>query len=235
MPIKRLWPLLLASTLYLSHAEAAFRHNFDDVDITSISTFTLTSNGLSAIFTGGTAFEVISGPSLPRGTTAWLLDPKGILTRGPSTGEGVITFNSEPMTISFNIRHEVHASAKVLILDVNDNVLLEQDSKPNTWTSVSINRIAGQAPIGKVKFSNTTQVGTTGLAVLDDLAFSTQAFEQARNSGSDDDGGGGSINLVFLIFLAGLMRVACVMQRRKIANQGTNTNTASPERALPLR
>lgn len=89
-----LWLLLICSLLSPATYAADFTTNFESTNFNTVQDFTVTNNGLSASFSGGTSFTIGNGALYHSGTKSWMLDPAGTTNRGTSTGVGTITFSS---------------------------------------------------------------------------------------------------------------------------------------------
>jgi hypothetical protein len=168
-----------------------FTTDFESQNITTAQTITVTNNGLSITLTGGTAFRIGNGSLYHSGIKSWMLDPAGSTTRGTSTGNGLITFSENALSVDFYIRTMNPSSgAQVVISDSIGAVLLDDSATGSTqWNHISLALDEGDALINQIEISAT---GTDMLAI-DDFSFSTSTVMGSSSSGS--------LSFVFLMLL----------------------------------
>ena len=198
-------PYLLVGLLFFiplsSPFAATFSHDFESVNINSVSDFRLENNGLSADFGGGTAFTIGNSALYRSGVSSWMIDPAGGSPRGTSSGTGTITLSTPAERITFYIRNaSAQTVANATVLDVDGNVVNETSANSTTWTEVDITVIEGEALLDSVVVTNS---GSTGMIALDDFEFTTPASEEtpvedeeeATPTGGFSGGGGGFLSV----------------------------------------
>ncbi|NOZ52116.1 MAG: hypothetical protein GXP08_03070 [Gammaproteobacteria bacterium] len=215
--------LLTVSTITLAET---FNHDFEGLEQNRISTFTLTDGNLSAEFVDGTAVAAGVASLYRSGTQSWVVNPMGSSPQGMSAGSGTITFSVFAKRMVLFFRNENATMTSTLrVIDEHDGIIQDFSGTDADWLEVNITRNDGDALIKSIELIND---GPAGMAVIDDLMFSTTAAP--NNSGSpasgggggdsgnnDDDGGGG----VFPYFL--LVLLSIVLWRGKEYRQNVST------------
>lgn len=214
-PPKSLGFILLLSWLIFSFSIQAteFSDDFETTNVTTVTTFTLSDNGISASFAGGTAFTIGNAALYHSGDVSWMVEPAGTNNRGTHSGSGTITFSVPMSRIAFWVRSEfTGVTATVSLLDVDGNFA---ENAPITivsstaWTQVNFTITNGAPALQSVLF----EVSGTGMAAIDDLAgtsLETVGGGGTTNppaSNSSGGGGGGSVPLAFIILLMGLVKI----------------------------
>ena len=191
--VNRLLWLLLFLPLLPSITQAAdFTTNFESTNFNSVQNFTVTNNGLSATFSGGTSFTIGNGALYHSGTKSWMLDPAGTTSRGTSTGVGTITFSSEATSLDFFIRtSNSNSTGQVQIVDSTGAIIEDITSAivNGGWLHIEKTLNEGDALMTSV----TVRAFGNNMLAIDDLSFSTDAITNTDSNDIGDGGNGGSI------------------------------------------
>lgn len=174
---------LLYLTCVSSHA-ANFSSNFESTNFSTIQTFTITSGGLTASFTGGTSFTIGNGALYHSGTKSWMIDPAGSTNRGISTGTGSINLPDDVERIDFYIRtSNANSTGQVQIIDSSDAIIEDITSSivSNSWLHIEKQITTGSPAIKSVIVN---AFGSDMLAI-DDLSFSTPLSSENGNPETD--------------------------------------------------
>ena len=183
------WLLFIMLLLPSITQAADFTTNFESTNFNSVQDFTVTNNGLSATFSGGTSFTIGNGALYHSGTKSWMLDPAGTTSRGTSTGLGTITFSSEATSLDFFIRtSNSNSTGQLQIVDSTGAIIEDITSAivNGGWLHIEKTLNEGDALMTSV---TVRAFGNTMLAI-DDLSFSTDAI---TSTPANDEGGGGGI------------------------------------------
>jgi len=184
----RLWLLFILPLLPPITQAADFTTNFESTNFNSVQDFTVTNNGLSATFSGGTSFTIGNGALYHSGTKSWMLDPAGTTSRGTSTGVGTITFSSEATSLDFFIRtSNSNSTGQVQIVDSTGAIIEDITSTivNGSWLHIEKTLNEGDALMASV----TVRAFGNNMLAIDDLSFSTDTIPA---SDSNDNGGGGN-------------------------------------------
>jgi len=185
-----------------------FSDDFESTNVTTVATFTLSSNGISAVAEGGTAFQIGNGALYHSGVKSWMVEPAGTNERGTHDGSGTITFSVPMSRISFWVRSEfTEVTSTVTLLDVDGNIA--ENSSVTTvisedWTQVNFTITDGAAALESVLL----EVSGTGMAALDDLEgtsvddVDTGSPPPTDTSSGGSSGGGGTFSLMLMLVLA---------------------------------
>ncbi|MEY8205705.1 MAG: hypothetical protein RPR40_11640 [Bermanella sp.] len=162
------WAALLSNQTHGSD----FSTNFESTNTKTIEDFTVTNNGLSVLFSGGTSFTIGNGLLYHSGSKSWMIDPAGSSSRGTSTGTGTLTFSEGAMALDFFIRtSNSGSSGQVQIIDSTGAIIADITTaiSNNSWLHVEKTLMEGDALMTAVRVS---AFGSDMLAV-DDLSFSS--------------------------------------------------------------
>ena len=164
---------LASATLMSNQAHGSdFSTNFESTNTKTIEDFTVTNNGLSVLFSGGTSFTIGNGLLYHSGSKSWMIDPAGSSSRGTSTGTGTLTFSEGAMALDFFIRtSNSGSSGQVQIIDSTGAIIADITTaiSNNSWLHVEKTLMEGDALMTAVRVS---AFGSDMLAV-DDLSFSS--------------------------------------------------------------
>lgn len=204
-----LWLFLILPLLAPATYAANFTTNFESTNFNTVQDFTVTNNGLSATFSGGTSFTIGNGALYHSGTKSWMLDPAGTTNRGTSTGVGTITFSSHATSLDFYIRTSNSSSTgQVQIIDSTEAVIEDITSTiiNGSWLHIEKTLNEGDALMASVTVS---AFGSNMLAI-DDLSFSTDPItgseedsDDVNEDESDDNSSSGSGTLYLLLLIVG--------------------------------
>ncbi len=176
--------------LPLTTQAADFTTNFESTNFNSVQDFTVTNNGLSATFSGGTSFTIGNGALYHSGTKSWMLDPAGTTSRGTSTGVGTITLSSEATSLDFFIRtSNSNSTGQVQIVDSTGAIIEDITSTivNGSWLHIEKSLNEGDA----LMVSVTVRAFGNNMLAIDDLSYSTDAI--VTDSDDNDAGNGGGI------------------------------------------
>ncbi len=157
-----------------SDSALEFFDDFEGTNVSTVATFDLSDNGITATVAGGTAFTIGNGLLYHSGTKSWMVEPAGVNIRGTHTGTGTITFDVPMSQISFWVRGDPGNISMVTILDVDGNYA---ENSPITtvvsdaWTEVDWTITNGSPPLNSILLEVT---GGVGMAALDDLSGTSE-------------------------------------------------------------
>jgi len=182
-----LWGIAWLSLMSNLVHSTDFTTNFEATNFNTIQSFSVTNNGLSVLFSGGTSFTIGNGLLYHSGTKSWMIDPAGTTSRGVSDGIGTFTFSEGAMALDFFIRTSNAASTgQVQIKDSTGAVIEDITSTitSSSWLHVEKTLTQGDALMTSVVVS---AFGSNMLAV-DDLSFSTATtvVDDSTDDDSDD-------------------------------------------------
>ena len=182
-------------------------------------TTVVNSNGVSANFTGGTIDFLDIAALYSSGKKSWMVAPLGDSdppATGVSTGTGVITFSQGATCVSVFGRNEMAGTmAEVRVKDVMGGLIESEVFLTNTnFIEVTKSRILGQELIGSVELVVTSGT-STGMAALDDIAYSTDSQSCGAPASSGGGSSGGSSSSSVDLYLLLMMLVLTVYLRRK--------------------
>lgn len=208
----RLQHSILLSLILVLYPVAVFSDTFttdfeavpDQVDPTTTST--VTNNGLSADFTGGTIDTIGVGALYSSGVKSWMVAPAGDtapLATAVSTGTGTITLSDVAENVQVSGRNESSATvAEVRLIDENGMMINSAISLTDTaWTDIDVSRLQGQSMITSIQLVILSGSGT-GMAALDDLSYETPLPATAPPTISSSSG---SMSMVLLFAVLMLM------------------------------
>lgn len=211
--------ILLFSNLTFA---ADFSDDFESTNVTTVANFDLTgnpvtSNGITATASGGTAFTIGNSALYQSGNKSWMVEPAGTNTRGTHNGSGTITFNVPMSRISFGVRKDPGITlATVTLLDVDCNVA---ENSPITtaistaWINIDFTITNGAAPLGSILFD--VFGSNPDMAAIDDLGGTSIEDTGGGNTdptacgntdptgdgNTESSGGGGNISIYLLLTL----------------------------------
>ena len=156
-----------------------FTHDFEgDVVEPLIADFTLEDqggSGLTATFSGGTAFVRGIGCLYRTGEVAWMVDPAGESDLGTSTGTGEILFSEPAVWVRLYARVEDAATvATVTLLDESDtpirDIMLSEAAGLDDWLEIEYLADDEMPLVAKVRYENFG----SNVAAIDDLEFAAE-------------------------------------------------------------
>jgi hypothetical protein len=163
-----------------------FSTNFESTNFNTVQDFTVTNNGLSATFSGGTSFRIGNGDLYHSGIKSWMLDPAGTTSRGTSTGEGTITFSTSANALDFYIRTSNSGSTgQVQIIDDSGAVIEDITSTivNGSWLRIEKTLNDGDSLMASV----TVRAFGSNMLAIDDLSFSTVNDSQVNDDTMGDE------------------------------------------------
>ncbi|PCJ31053.1 MAG: hypothetical protein COA99_17520, partial [Moraxellaceae bacterium] len=175
---------LLAPSLAFS---ATLSDGFENTNVTTVASFDIVEDGITATFTGGTAFTIGDASLYHTGAKSWMIEPAGTNGRGTHPGTGTATFDTDIESISlWVIADSNQITVTVALLDGND-IAVENftpfTTVSTTWQQVDFTLTTGSPAIRKV----TVEVMGTGMLAIDDLIISTA--DSGGDTGGDSGGG----------------------------------------------
>ena len=160
-----------------------FSEDFQTTNVTTVASFNLEDNGITATLEGGTAFTIGNGMLYRSGTKSWMVEPQSTNSRGTHTGSATITFDVPMSRVSFFVRSDTTQVVSTATLIDTDGNIAENSPVTNIvssgWTEVNFSIVTGVTPLQGVQID---VAGPGGMAALDDLG----------GSSVDDVGGGGT-------------------------------------------
>lgn len=156
-----------------------YRTDFERRNLDQIATFVLPGAGNRPRFIGGAAYAQ-EDPLLARsGTVAWTLRPAGDSPAGRSIGIARAMLGAPAIRVQAFVRtSDASTVARLQALSSSGAVLAEAVAGVERFVELAYAAAPGGAPVTQLRFLHQ---GGTGLAVLDDLSFSTLLPEARRD------------------------------------------------------
>ncbi len=187
-----------------------FSDDFETTNVTTVASFNLENNGITATLEGGTAFTIGNAILYNSGVNSWMVEPQGTNSRGTHTGSATIAFDVPMSRISFFVRSDTTLVVSTATLIDTDGNIAENSPVTNIvsteWTEVNFTITTGAMPLQGLLIE---VMGPGGMAALDDLGGSsvddlgggdtTTPPPTPDPMPSSSGGGGGSVGILLLM------------------------------------
>lgn len=185
---------------------ATYNQGFETHNVTQVADFIHSGNGVTANYTGGTAFTIGLGSLYHGGSTSWMLEPAGSNARGTHPGTGSIIFDQDVMSLSFfYVANSSQLTTDIQLLDSNGNGVENApvfNQPTNNFQQLSFAITAGSAAIRRVNID----VTGSGMFALDTLLATTDSSGAASGSttpAKKSSSGGG---IFWMLIILGILK-----------------------------